>query len=39
MSKVAAHFQKKNKTFIYLFRYSDKDRGKIIKNQVEEPRI
>ena len=38
MSEVAAYFQKKNKTFIYSFRYLNKER-KIFKNKVAESRI
>ena len=37
MSKVAAHFQKKNKTFIYSFRYPNKESGQILKKEVVEP--
>ena len=37
MSKVAAHFQRKNKTFIYSFRYLNKESGKILKNEIAEP--
>ena len=33
MSKVVAHFQKKNKMFIYSFKYTDKESGKIFKKQ------
>ena len=36
-SKVAAHFQKKNKTFIYSFRYPNKESGKILQTEVAEP--
>ena len=39
MGKVTANFQKKSKTFIYLFRYPNKESGKILKNKVAEPRI
>ena len=37
MSKVTPHFQKKNKTFIYSFRYPNKESGKIFKKEVAEP--
>ena len=36
LSKAAAHFQKKNKTFIYSFRYPNKESGKILQNEVAE---
>ena len=29
VSKIAAHFQKKNKMFIYSFKYPNKESGKI----------
>ena len=37
MSKVAAHFQKKNKTSIYSFRYPNKESGQILKKELVEP--
>ena len=37
VNKVAAHFQKKNKKFIYSFKYPNKERGKILKNEAAEP--
>ena len=37
MRKVAAHFQKKNKKFVYSFKYLDKESGKILINEAEEP--
>ena len=37
MSKVAAHFQKKNKMFIYSFKYPNKEGGKILPNKAAEP--
>ena len=37
VSKVTAHFQKKSKMFIYLFKYSNKESGKILKNEAAEP--
>ena len=37
MSKVAAHFQKKNKMFIYSFKYPNKEGGKILPNRAAEP--
>ena len=37
MSKVAAHFQKKKRTFIYSLRYPNKESGKIFKNKVAKP--
>ena len=37
MSKVAAHFQKKNKMSIYSFRKTNKESGKILKNKAAEP--
>ena len=38
MSKVAAHFQKKNKMFIYSFKYPNEESGKIFKkNKAAEP--
>ena len=39
MSKVAAHFQKKNKIFIYLFKYSNEESGKILKSEAAEPHL
>ena len=39
MSKVTAHVQKKNKMFIYSFRYPNKESGKKLKNEVAEPCI
>ena len=35
-SKVAAHFQKKNKMFLYSFKYPNKASGKILKNEAGE---
>ena len=35
VSKVAAHFQKKNKMFVYSFKYPNN--GKILKNEAAEP--
>ena len=32
VSKVAAHFQKKNKMLIYLFKYPNEESGKKLKN-------
>ena len=37
MSKVAAHFQKKNKMFIYSLKQPNKESGKILKNETAEP--
>ena len=37
MSKVTAHFQKKNKMFIYSFNQPNKESGKILKNEAPEP--
>ena len=37
VSKVAAHFQKKSKSSIYLFKYPNGESGKILKNEVAEP--
>ena len=37
VSKVAAHFQKKSKMFIHLFKSSNKESGKILKNEAAEP--
>ena len=37
MSKVAPHFQKKSKMFIYSFKYPNKESGKILKNEATEP--
>ena len=37
VSKVAAHFQKKSKMFIYLFKYPDEESGEILKNEAAEP--
>ena len=37
MNKVAAHFQKKSKMFIYSFKYPNKESGKISKNEAAEP--
>ena len=37
VSKVAAHSQKKSKMFIYLLKYSNKESGKILKNEAAEP--
>ena len=31
VSKVAVHFQKKNKMFVYSFKYPNKESGKILK--------
>ena len=39
MSEGAAYFQKKNKTFMYSFRYLNKENRKIFKNKVAESRI
>ena len=36
MSKVAAHFQKKSKMFIYSFKQPNKESGKIFKNEAAE---
>ena len=36
VSKVAIHFEKKNKMFIYLFKYPNKESGKILKNEATE---
>ena len=33
VSKVAAHFQKKNKMFIYSFKYPNEESGKIFKKR------
>ena len=33
MSKVVAHFQKKTKLFIYSFKHTDKEIGKIFKKR------
>ena len=37
VSKVAAHFQKSSKMFIYLFKYPNEESGKILKNEAAEP--
>ena len=37
VSKVAAHFQKKNKMSLYLFKYPNKESGKRLKNEAAEP--
>ena len=37
MSKVAAHFQKKNKTFVYSFKYPNEESRKIFKKRGCEP--
>ena len=37
MNKVAAHFQKKSKMFIYSFKYPNKESGKISKHEAAEP--
>ena len=37
VSKVAAHFQKKNKMFICSFKYPNKESGKILKTEAAEP--
>ena len=37
MSKVAAHFQKKNKMFIYSFKQPNKESGKILENEAAAP--
>ena len=37
MSKVAVHFQKKNKMFIYSFKYPNDEGGKLLKNEAAEP--
>ena len=37
MSKTVAQFQKKNKMFIYSFKYRNKISGKIFKSEAEEP--
>ena len=37
VSKVAAHFMKKNKMFMYSFKYPNKESGKIFKNEAVEP--
>ena len=37
VSKVAAHFQKKNKMFIHLFKYPNEESGKIFKNEAAQP--
>ena len=37
VSKVAAHFQKKNKMFIQLFKYPNEESGKIFKNEAAQP--
>ena len=37
MSKVAAHFQKKNKMLIYSFKQPNKESGKVLKNEAAEP--
>ena len=39
VSKVAAHFQKKNKMFIYSFKYPNKEGGKILPNKAAESLI
>ena len=39
VSKVAAHFQKKNKIFIYSFKYSNEESGKILKSEAAEPHL
>ena len=36
VSKVAAHFQKKNKMSLYLFKYPNKESGKRLKNEAAE---
>ena len=35
--KVAAHFQKKNKMFVYSFKYPSKESGKMLRNEAAEP--
>ena len=37
MSKVASHFQKKNKIVVYSLKYSNKESGKMLKNETAEP--
>ena len=37
MSKVASHFHKKNKMFIYSFKYANKESRKILKSEAAEP--
>ena len=37
VSKVAVHFQKKNKIFIYSFKYPNDEGGKLLKNETAEP--
>ena len=37
MSKLAADFQKKKKMFIYSLKYTNKESGKILKNEAAEP--
>ena len=36
-AKVAAHFQKRKKIPIYLFKYPNKESGTILKNEAAEP--
>ena len=36
VSKVAAHFEKKSKIFMYLFKKPNKESGKIFKNEAAE---
>ena len=37
VSKIAAHFQTKHKTFVYSLRCPKNENGKIFKNEVAEP--
>ena len=37
VSKVAAHFRKENKMFIYSFKYPNEESGKLLKNEAAEP--
>ena len=36
MSEVAAHFKKKNKIFVYLLKYPNRESEKILKNEAAE---
>ena len=36
VSSVAAHFQKKNKMFIYSFKYPNEESGKLLNNEAAE---
>ena len=39
MSKVAAHFQNKNKMFMYSFKQPSRESGKIFKKEASEPHL